>query len=156
MISIESPLGSLELVADTPSVEHVVRRQVSRTQAGVLVVVGDQLSEPSHLTLRVRVSDPLEADAVTAWQELLAVARAATQVHLRDSVVPVLALARTRSSHHGTWWDVELSWLPAVLSAARGFPVETPVVEPAPWILVGPGLVLSAGPGLGFVWRLPE
>lgn len=153
MITIETPTGSLEVRADTPSVAHHVSRSASRTRAGVLVVVGDQLSTPEHLTLRLRVADPLEADAVTAWQELLAAARAATHIHLHDSVVPVLALARTRSTHHGTYWVVELTWLPALLTGARGLPGETPVVDPIPWLLMGPGLILSAGPGAGIVWR---
>lgn len=159
MITIETPTTSLEVRADTPAVEHHVNRSAARTRAGVLVVVGDQLSEPTHLTLRVRVADPLEADAVTAWRQLLATARAAVRIHLHDSVVPVLALARSRSTHHGTWWEVELTWLPAGLKAARGQPIEVdPPPDPAsiPWLLIGPGLILLAGPGAGIVWRIPE
>ncbi len=159
MITIETPTTTLEVRADTPAVEHRFNRSASRTRAGVLVVVGDQLSEPTHLTLRVRVADPAEADGVTAWKALLAAARAATHIHLHDSVVPVLALARSRSTHHGTWWEVELTWLPAGLRAARGVPIEVdPPPDPTsiPWLLIGPGLILSAGPGTGIVWRIPE
>lgn len=120
MITIQAPTGNVTVRADRPTIQHELARSVRVTQAGVHVIVGDAGWNPATLTLRVRVTDPAQADAVNAWQALLAAARAATGVQLHDSVVPVHGLVSAQSRHLGTWWDVTLTWLPAALTGARG------------------------------------
>lgn len=147
MITIQAPTGDVTVRADRPTIQHDLARTLRVTPAGARVIVGDAGWNPATLTLRVRVADPTQADAVTAWSALLDAARAATGVQLRDSVVPVHGLARAESRHRGTWWDVTLTWLPAALVGARGDALVMPnlglVINGEPVTINGEQIVMA-------------
>lgn len=151
MITVISPLGNLEIRADRPEVQHAVSRNVIVTPAGVTVVVGDGGWDPATMRLTVRVADPDAADAVVAWRALRSRALTATALQLHDSVVDVLGLVSIDSRMRGTWWQVELLFLPAVLVGARN-PGAT--FEPTlDWLLIGPETYLEIAPDTALLWR---
>jgi hypothetical protein len=135
MITILSPGGNVVVRADRTDVSHHLARQALLTPAGAVVVVGDGGWDPATLTLQCRVSDVSAADAVAAWRDLIAAAKAATGLQLHDSVVDVDGVRSVRSVPHGTWWDVTLTWLPLSLVGARG-PGELEVPETPPYFMV--------------------
>lgn len=151
MITIKSPVGDVTVRTDRPDeVRQALSRRVRTTHAGIYVIEGDGGWDPATLTLTVRVSDPTDASAVTAWRALLASARAATALTLHDSEVDVLGTPMLDSEHRGTYWIVRMQFLPAAIDSARGL---TPVSVGGPFFLAAPGVTLDAAPGVALAWK---
>lgn len=129
---LEYPGGELELRLNHQLVDQALARDAVTTDAGRLVVVGDGGWDPASLTLRLRLSSPTTATpgdaAWAASEQLLAAAKAATC--LREPAVPgdahaarttyLHGLRAARRRHRGTWWEVELTFLPRALDGLRG------------------------------------
>lgn len=125
---LEYPGGQIELRLGEQSLEQDVARTPTATPAGRLVIVGDGGWDPATLTLRVRVSSPTSATpgdgSMGAADALLAAAKRATCLRERDApgsrTTYLHGLKAVSRRVRGTWWEVELVFLPRALDGVRG------------------------------------
>jgi hypothetical protein len=128
MISIEHRLGQLTIAVTMNRTDSGIARTAQVTPAGVTVVIGDGGWNPAALTLRCRVSHASSSSpgdaALLALEELISAARGATALHHLSPGGPhttyVLGLRSVRRRLRGTWWEVELVFLPRRLVGNRG------------------------------------
>lgn len=120
MITLETPTGLVELARETERIAPAASRSARVTQAGELILDGDGGWDPTGLTITLRASDTTP-DGVARLQELQAAAETATALHRPGHKVTYLrGLLRAKPTPRGTWWRLELSWLPRLLVGGDG------------------------------------
>lgn len=128
MIRIEHASGHVDVDSSPWRVAAALANTATPLPSGGSVMVGDNGWDAQTVALRCRVRRttpaPLGDAAVGELEQLLTAARGATALHNLTPDKPhtlfIAGLSSARCRLHGTWWEVELVFLPRRLRGLRG------------------------------------